>query len=62
MMLVAKNALVNVGDLRDSDLITGLGRFPGVGHHNPLQYVCMENPMDGGDWQFTALRVTKSQT
>ena len=35
---------------RDSDLIPGLGRSPGGGHGNPLQYSCLENPMDRGAW------------
>ena len=37
----------NVGDL---DSIPGLGRSPGEGNGNPLQYSCLENPMDGGAW------------
>ena len=42
--------------------IPGLGRSPGEGHGNPLQYSCLENPMDGGEWWATVHRVTKSQT
>ena len=38
----------NVGDL---GLIPGLGRSPGEGHGNPIQYSCLENPMDRGAWQ-----------
>ena len=38
----------NVGDL---GLITGWGRSPGEGHGNPLQYSCLENPMDRGAWR-----------
>ena len=38
-------------DIRDAGLIHGLGRFPGEGHGNPLQYSCLENPMDRGPWQ-----------
>ena len=38
----------NAGDLGS---ITGLGRSPGGGHGNPLQYSCLENPMDRGAWQ-----------
>ena len=43
-------------------LIPGLGRFPGEGNGNPLQYSCLENPMDGGAWWATVHRVTKSWT
>ena len=42
--LVVKNLPANAGDLRDTGSITGLGRFPGGGHGNPLQYSCLENP------------------
>ena len=52
-----KECACNAGDL---GLITGLGRFPGGGHGNPLQYSCLENPMDRGAWHVH--RVTKSQT
>ena len=43
----------NAGDTRDADSIPGLGRTPGVGNGNPLQYSCLENSMDGGAWQTT---------
>ena len=43
-------------------LIPGSGRSPGVGNGNPLQYSCLENPMDRGDWRAMVHRVTKSQT
>ena len=46
----------------DPGLIPGLGRFPGGGHGNPLQYFCLENPMDRGAWQATVHGVPKSQT
>ena len=49
--LVVKNQPANAGDVRDSGLIPGLGRAPGGGHGNPLQYSCLENPMDRGAWQ-----------
>ena len=42
--------------------IPGLGRSPGGGHGNPLQYSCVENPMDRGGWRATVHGVTKSQT
>ena len=43
---VVKNLPANSGGLRDATLIPGWGRFPGRGHGNPLQYSCLENPMD----------------
>ena len=39
-----KNLPANAGDIRDAGSIPGLGRFPGGGHGNPLQYSCLENP------------------
>ena len=42
--------------------IPGSGRSPGGGHDNPLQYSCLENPMDRGAWWVTVHRVAKSQT
>ena len=52
----------NAGDIRDTGLIPGLGRSPGEGHDNPLQYSCLENPMDRGAWRATVHWVTKSRT
>ena len=49
----------NAGDL---GLIPGLGRSPGGGHGNPLQYPCLENFMDRGAWQATVHGVAKSRT
>ena len=46
----------------DVSTIPRLGRTPGGEHGNPLQYSCLENPMDRGAWQATVHRVTKSQT
>ena len=43
--LVVKNLSANAGAIRDAGLIPGLGRSPGEGHGNPLQYSCLENPM-----------------
>ena len=60
--LVVKNPPANAGDLRDSSWIPGLGIFPGEGHGNPLQYPCLENPMDRGAEWATVHRITKSQT
>ena len=48
MALMVKNPFVNAGDIRDLSLIPGLGRSPGGGHGNPLQYSWLENPMDRG--------------
>ena len=49
--LVVKNLPTNAGDIRDVGSITGSRISPGGGHGNPLQYSCMENPMDRGAWQ-----------
>ena len=57
-----KNLPANAGDIRDAGSIPGSGRSPGGGHDNPLQYSCLENPMDRGAWWATVHRVTKSQT
>ena len=54
-----KASACNAGDL---GLIPGLGRCPGEGNGNPLQYSCLENPMDGGAWQATVHEVAKSRT
>ena len=54
-----KESACSAGDL---DLIPGSGRYPGEGNNNPLQYPCLENPMDRGAWQDTVQGVTKSQT
>ena len=59
---VVKNLPANAGDIRDMASIPGLGRFSGGGNGNPLQYSCLENPMDRGTWQATVHGVTKSQT
>ena len=58
----AKNLPANAGDAGDTGLIPGLGKSPGEGNGNPLQYFCMENSMDRGVWQVTVHRVTKSRT
>ena len=46
----------------DEVSISGLGRLPGEGNDNSLQYSCLENPMDRGAWLVTAHRVAQSQT
>ena len=60
MVLVVKNLPANAGDVRDTGLIPESGRSPGGGHGNPLQYSCLENPMDRGAWQAIVHRVPKS--
>ena len=47
---MVKNSLANAEDIKDMGSVPGLGRSPGGGHGNPLQYSCLENPMDGGAW------------
>ena len=67
--LLLKKGFPGASDGRESACIAGdLGLIPGLvraaegEHGNPLQYSCLENPMDRGDWQATVLQVTKSQT
>ena len=62
LALVVKKLPANAGDARDADLIPGSGRSPGGGHGNPLQYSCLENPMDRGVWWATVHGVSKSWT
>ena len=54
-----KESACNIGE---PGLIPGSGRSPGGGHGNPLQYFCLENPMDRGVWRATVQRVSKSRT
>ena len=58
---MVKKPPANVEDIRDVGLIPELGRSPGGGHGNPLQYSCLENPMDRGAQWATVHRVTKSR-
>ena len=51
--LVLKNLPASAGDVRDTGTIPGLGRSPRRGHGSPLQYSCLENPMDGEAWRAT---------
>ena len=51
--LVVKNPFANAGNVRDLGLIPGSGRSLGRGQGNPLQYSCLENPVDRGAWQET---------
>ena len=62
MALALKDLLTNAEDVRDAGSIPGKGRSLGKGHGNPLQYSCLENPMDRGAWWATVPRVTKSWT
>ena len=62
MALVIKNLPASAGEVRDTGSIPGLGRSPGGEHGNPLQYSCLESPMDRGAWWATVHGVTKSRT
>ena len=59
---MVKSPPVIAGDIRDTGSIPGSGRFSREGHGNPLQYSCLENPMDRGAWRATVHRITKSWT
>ena len=59
---MVKNLPANEGDKGGVDSVPGLGRFPGGESGNPLQYSCLENPMDRGAWWATACRVAKRGT
>ena len=50
---MVKNQPANAGDIRDAGSIPGSGRSLGGGNGNPLQYSCLENPMDRGTWWAT---------
>ena len=60
--LVVKNPLATAGNTRDVSLIPGSGRSPGGGHGNPLQYSCLENPMDRGAQQATVQEGAECRT
>ena len=62
VVLVVRNLPANAGGARDVGLIPGSGRSPGRENGNPLQYSCLENPMDRGSWQAMVHRVAKSWT
>ena len=59
---MVKNLPANAEDIKDMGSIPGSGRSPGVGHGNPLEYSCLENPMDRGAWWAMVHRITQSQT
>ena len=60
--IVVKTSSATAGDVRDAGLIPGSGRSPGGGNGNPLQYSCLENPMDRGAWRATVHKVRMSWT
>ena len=60
-LLVVKNSSVNAGDIRDVSSIPGSGQSSEGRHGNPLQYSCLENPMDRGAWQATVHSIKKKQ-
>ena len=62
VVLVVKNLPVNAEDARDVGSIPGLGISFREGHSTPLQYSCLENPMDRGAWKTTVHGVAKSWT
>ena len=59
---MVKNPSANAGDIRDAGSVPGLGRSPGGGHGNPLQYSYLENSMDRRVWLATVHGVTNSWT
>ena len=62
VVLVVKNLSASAGDIRDAGSIPESGRSAGGGHGNPLQYSCLEKPIDRGAWRATVHRVAKSRT
>ena len=56
---MVKNMPANAEDVRDMDSIPGLGRSSGGGNGNSVQYSCLKNPMDRGDWHAMVHRVTR---
>ena len=59
---MVKNPPASAGNTGDMSLIAGWGRSPAEGNDNPLQYSCLENPMDRGYWWAIVQGVAKSQT
>ena len=59
---MVKNLPANAGDTRDKSLIPGLGRSPGVGNGNSLQYFCLENTIDRREWWAIVHGIENSQT
>ena len=61
-VVLVKYLFANAGDLKDAGLIPELGRSPWGGYGNPIQFSCLENPLDRGAWQVIVHRDAKSQT
>ena len=59
-VVLVKYLSANAGDLKDAGSIPGLGRSPGGGYGNPIQYSCLENPLDRGAWQVMVHRDAES--
>ena len=59
---MVKDLSAKAGDVRDVGSILGLGRVPGVGNGNPLQYSCLKNSVDRGAWQATVHGVAELET
>jgi len=59
---VVKNSPADSGDTGVKGFISGFERYPGKRNGNPLQFSCLENPMDRGAWQATVHRIPKSRT
>ena len=62
VVLMVKNLPANAGDIRNVGFIPGSGRSPGGGNGNPLQYSCLENPMDRGAWQAAIHSIAEPDT
>ena len=60
VVLLVKNPPADAGDVTDTGLVPGSGRSPGGRRGNPLQYSCLENPMDRGAWPDSVHRFAKS--
>ena len=60
IVLSVKNPPANAGDVKDTGSVPGSGRFPRGGHGNPLQYSCLENPMNRGAWSAKVHKVAQS--
>ena len=56
---MVKNLPANAGDRKDAGSIPGSGRYPGEANGDPLQYSCLENPMDRGVWQAVVHGISK---
>ena len=62
VVLVVENLPASAGDVRDTGSVPESGKSPGGGHGNPLQYSCLENPLDREAWQATVHRVAELDT